>query len=138
MPRQLSGNRLRIDAYLSFMTPEEAARARVILQAQDFADSGSETVVHAVDSSRYYEAISPGQDGPSMSEFIKGPTDAPVRPTFTEKEPSNTLFLGNIPTELLYNKGEIIQKFSKYGPLSDVRIRELFNTISGIISNAFW
>ena len=122
VPTQVPGNQLRIDAFISFLTVEDSAKASLLLQNRRPMSSGSNTSIRSVDASRYYTAISPGQEGPSMAEFLNSPE--PKRSPPRQSEPTNTVWLGNIPVELLYNKDEIIQKFSKYGPLMDVRIRK--------------
>jgi hypothetical protein len=121
VPTQVPGNQLRIDAFISFLTVEDCAKASALLQS---TSGGSNMAIRPVDASRYYAATSPGQEGPSMAEFLNG--SEPKRPPPAQSEPTNTIWLGNIPIELLYNKDEIIQKFSKYGPLIDVRIRKDF------------
>jgi hypothetical protein len=130
VPTQLPGNQLRIDAFISFLTVEDSAKARVLLQNMS---SGSNMAIRSVDASRYYAAISPGQDGPSMAEFLNNPE--PKRSPPAPSEPTSTIWLGNIPVELLCNKDEITQKFSKYGPLVDVRIRKDFCFLIGLLLN---
>jgi RNA recognition motif-containing protein len=68
---------------------------------------------------------------PSTTRYADGRTEDFVSPN---NAPNRTLWFGNIPNELLAEKEEIVTKFSKYGKIADVRIRE-FNSILFSFSN---
>lgn len=121
VPIEVPGNQLRIDAFINFAVPEEATKAKDILRNMRFSPSKIAPLIQSVEPSRYYAAVSSTQKGSDMVELLEGGKRS--HPPHQSPGPSTTLFLGNIPIELLNDKEQILEKFSRYGQLVDVRIR---------------
>ncbi|KAG8810559.1 hypothetical protein FRC17_002883 [Serendipita sp. 399] len=119
--------KLRMDAYLKFSSLTDADRAFQYLRRHQFEDGVFAQNIESIEPSRYTAVVSPSDAGRSMSDFVTTPPrrdedgigrSAPSVPS----GPSTTIWMGNIPLELLEQRAEILDKFSKYGEIHELRI----------------
>jgi RNA recognition motif-containing protein len=112
---------------MKFHTRRDAINARHRLEEQNSTVNGGYDV-QIIDKSRYISAVNPPEEQASMAEFASPPTTFGVEIKLRNRDsphgtPSQTLWFGGVPNELLADREGIIAKFSKYGKITDVRTR---------------
>jgi RNA recognition motif-containing protein len=112
---------------MKFNTRRDTLNARHLLEEQSSTINGG-YYVQMVDKNRYISAVSPPEEHASMAEFASPPTTFGVNSKLRNRDsphstPSQTLWFGGVPNELLADREGIIAKFSKYGKITDVRTR---------------
>jgi len=111
---------------MKFNTRRDTQDARRRLEEQ-ISTLGDGYDVQMIDKSRYISAVNPPAEEASMAEFASPPTTFGVDKLRNRGSPhsmpSQTLWFGGVPNELLADREGIIAKFSKYGKITDIRTR---------------
>jgi len=123
VPIQTS-NGLRIDVLMKFSTRTDVLRARSLLEDKRYE-------VQVIDQNQWMSVFNCQEQKSSEVAFTSPPTivdvdDRPRKLITTHSGSHPTLWLGNVPYELLGDRAGIIARFSKYGKIMDVKIREFF------------
>lgn len=130
----------RIEVLMKFTSPEDASNAQNLLKKRMVSSGQSSTKIEMVDEAHCFSIMNP-RPKYSMEKLVLPSTKVTGEQSKQRQvlysRGESTLRLGNIPRELLEDKAEIIAKFSKYGQIIDIRIRESNTSTSSDISNAY-
>lgn len=114
----------RVDAYLGFKDISRAVAAKVALEKAEFTGKDAASIRFVLQEI-YYSATEQPRPNYTEEQLKKPPvldrSDTPGLPAIP-RGPYPTIFLGNVPVELLQDKEAVIKRFSVYGPLNEVRI----------------
>jgi hypothetical protein len=107
--------------YFSLITsPEEAAAMNDIGRDQDVGTTSGYTTLSSDRANLDEQQVDEDEDVRVLNARRFGPLGTPPRPS----QRSRVIFVGQVPVELLKDVEDIRQRFGKYGPLKDARIRK--------------
>ncbi|KIM23578.1 hypothetical protein M408DRAFT_253604 [Serendipita vermifera MAFF 305830] len=128
VPTRIDEKKARIDVLIKFATQDDAVNARSLLERLKTSLVQEPLTVEMIDETQYLSVLNPPKPTPSMERLViqsEQKNDQKYRGLSLQTlRASSTLWIGNVPAELLEDKREIVAKFSKYGQVIDVKIRK--------------